>query len=498
MIGRVAILGGGSAGFLAALALKSRLPALRVQVIRSREIGIIGVGEGSTPVLTRFLHDYVGIRPKQFFDIAQPTWKLGPRLLWGPRPAFNYTFSHAQLVAKARALPKMKAAYCRDEMENEDPFSALMSHDRLFERGADGRPVFHSNVAYHFENEKFVRFLEEYAGSIGVAILEDTVTSVEQDEGGGGGIAALRLGSGGRLAADLYVDASGFASVLLGGALREPFISFNKSLFCDRAVAGGWDRNDPEDQTIKPYTTCQTMDCGWCWQIEHENRINRGYVYCSAFIPDEDAEREFRAKNPKVGATRIVRFVSGRRSNLWVKNVVAVGNAGGFVEPLEATALGAIASQARTLADTLIESDGNVSEVARAGFNQLHARAWDDIRDFLAIHYKFNTRLDTPFWQHCRGATDLAGAAAFVDAYRETGPTMWLESMLPRESQFGMAGYLALLIGQQVQHRRWSTPVSDEELRLWNAERNQYKAMAARGLTVRDALAAIRSPTWKW
>jgi tryptophan halogenase len=494
MIKRVIILGGGSAGFIAGLALKSKLPDLDVLVIRSRDIGIIGVGEGSTPALTRFLHEYVRMNPRKFFPVAQPTWKLGLRFLWGPRTYFNYTFSIGQLTGAAKGQDWMKACYCRDEMEYEDPLSALMSQNRAFEKDPKGDPLLHTSIAYHVENEKFVRFLEEYAVALGITILDDTVKEVEQNEAG---VAALRLESGRREMADLYVDASGFVSLLLGKTLGEPFVSYNRSLFCDRAVVGGWDRKDPEDLVIKPYTTCETMDSGWCWQIEHENRINRGYVFSSAFISDEAAEKEFRAKNPKVGPARIVRFISGRYRNLWVKNVVAVGNAGGFVEPLEATALGAIASECMILASTLKECDGEVRPLLREQFNRFHAAAWDDIRDFLAVHYRFNTRLDTPFWRHCREATDVAGAAGVVEVYRETGASLWLSQALSRDNAFGATGYLALLVGQKVECRHPHHP-SGDELKTWEAERQKYKNMAMRGLTVRDTLAKIRSPQWEW
>jgi tryptophan halogenase len=499
MVQRVVIVGGGSAGFMAALAIRAKLrDAVDVVVIRSKDIGVIGVGEGSTPALTRFLHEYVGVIPKKFFDTAQPTWKLGLRFLWGPRPHFNYSFSQGQLAARADGLPRMKAAYCfAGEMAHEDPLSALMTHDRAFERGARGEPLFHPNVAYHFENEKFVRFLEGYAAALGVTTLDDTVTDVERSENG---VAALRLASGRREAADLFVDASGFVSLLLGKALGTPFVGYEKSLFCDRAVVGGWDRQDSPDaadQVIKPYTTCETMDAGWCWQIEHEGRINRGYVYSSGFVADEAAEAEFRAKNPKVGPTRIVRFVSGRYRDLWVGNVVAIGNAGGFVEPLEATALGAIAFQSRTLVDALLECDRDPTAAVRRNYNRMHAAVWDDVRDFLAVHYKFNTRVDTRFWRHCREHTDLAGASGVVEAYRETGPSMWLESAVPRESVFGVPGYLAMLVGQQVPHAGAGRP-TEPERRTWEAQRQRYRAMAARGLTVRETLAAIRSPKWKW
>jgi tryptophan halogenase len=496
MIKRVTILGGGSAGFIAALALKKKLRDVEVLVIRSKDIGIIGVGEGSTPALSRFLHEYLGTNLKKFFAIVQPTWKVGLRFLWGPRPYFNFSFSFLQMTGGLAQLPRIKSYYCWDEMEYEDPLSALMSHDRVFERSANGDPLINPSIAYHLENEKFVRFLEEYAVALGITVLDDKVVEVEQDEGG---VAALRLASGRRETADLYVDASGFSSVLLGKTLKEPFVSYDKTLFCDRAVVGGWNRKDPEDMLIKPYTICETMNCGWCWQIDHEDRINRGYVYSSGFISDEDAEKEFRMKNPKVGVTRIIRFISGRYRNHWVKNVVAVGNAGGFVEPLEATALGVIACESTVLAQTIGELNGEVTPTVREQFNRYQAILWDDIRNFLSVHYRFNKRLDTPFWRYCWEATDLAGAAEIVEVYRENGPCVWIRtnSLLDQTGQFGANGYFALLIGQQVEYRQRYQP-SAADLRIWNAERQKYKNLALRGLTVRETLKKIRSPKWEW
>src|SRR5256885_16427066 len=175
-INQVLVLGGGSAGFMAALALKVKLPALRVTVVRSKDVGIIGVGEGSTIQLTRFLHEYVGVGQKKFHDLAQPTWKLGLKFLrWGPRPFFFYTFGSAQPDARLPGLPRSVGFYC--DVDNDDGmvydrFGALMAHDRVFERAGGGGPAIHSVVAYHFENERFVCFLEEYAAAIGVRIVD--------------------------------------------------------------------------------------------------------------------------------------------------------------------------------------------------------------------------------------------------------------------------------------------------------------------------------------
>jgi tryptophan 7-halogenase len=265
---------------------------------------------------------------------------------------------------------------------------------------------------------------------------------------------------------------------------------------------GGWDRKDspePQDQVIKPYTTCETMDAGWAWQIEHECRINRGYVYSPEFISDEEAEREFRAKNPRVGPTRVVRFVSGRYQRAWVGNVVAVGNASGFVEPLEATALGVIAQQSRLLADTLLLSDREPRATQAAMFNRFHQRAWDAIRGFLAVHYKFNTRQDTPFWRHCRAETDLAGASEVAEYYAENGPDgFWGPTLLDNpHDPFTISGYITMLTGMKVPYRRTYHP-TDRELALLEQRRRKFRDIALRAMTVREALAAIRSPRWKW
>src|SRR5688572_12160557 len=428
---RCLILGGGSAGILSALALHARNPGMAIAVLRSPDIGIIGVGEGSTLALTRFLHEFSVIAPQRFFEVTQPTWKLGLRFLRGRRPYFNYSFGAGMDWRPDMQLPKSNGFYCAEEMEYSDATSAFMTHDRLFERD-DGRgappggwPVLHSQLAYHFENEKFVRFLESEARARGVEIIDDTVQEVQRNESG---IAGLRLQNGGSRTADLYLDCSGFNSLLLGRTLQEPFISYRSSLFCDRAVIGGWPREgaDPHDQVVKPYTTCETMNAGWCWQIEHEARINRGYVYSADFISDENAEDEFRRKNPRVSTARIVPFVSGRYQRAWVGNTVAIGNASGFVEPLEATALGVIAMQSRLLSECLRESGGELRPSHQALFNRFNAVNWDSIRGCLALHYRFNERLDTPFWRACRTDAELGTAAPIVDHYQENGPSgLW-------------------------------------------------------------------------
>ena len=487
MVRRVIVLGGGSAGFLAALALKVKMPDLRVRVIRSKEIGIIGVGEGSTPPLTNFLHDFLRLPARAFVEGANPTFKLGLRFIWGPRSHFDYPFG-TQIDARTPGLPRCNAFYCEQDMESSSLYAAMMAQDKIFLRNKDGSPLLQWDIAYHFENEKFVTFLEKYATTCGVEIVDDTVAQVKQNEAG---VSGLVLKSGRTDEADLYVDCSGFQSLLLGKTLAEPFVSFESTLFCDRAVVGGWERTD---EPIHPYTTCITMNSGWMWQIEHERRINRGYVYSARFISDEEAEREFRAASPKVQTARMVKFVSGRYQRAWVKNVVAIGNASGFVEPLEATALGMIGMRSRLLSELLMDCDRRVPAVHVDLYNRHHGILWDSIRKFLAIHYKFNTRLDTPFWRECREKTDLAGAEPVVEFYRQAGPTgLWGPAIVDGLEPFQLGSYFTLLLGQKVPRpREASYTPGEREWAIWNTERQKHRNTALNAMTVPEALAAAR------
>jgi tryptophan halogenase len=494
MVNRVIVLGGGSAGFLAAITLRTRLRDLPVTVIRSTELGIIGVGEGTTVSVPNFLHGYLGIDPLEFHRAVRPTFKLGIKFLWGPRPFFNYTFS-PQFDMRYQALPRSTGFYCGDDdksVEYAAVNSALMTEDNAFVRLPDGSPGVRNDVAYHMENAEFVEFLEAHALRVGVQIVDDTIADVRQGERG---VSALVGRSGTTYEADLYVDSSGFVSALLGKVLGEPFVSFKSSLFCDRAVVGGWARG--ADEPIKPYTTAETMPSGWCWQIEHENRINRGYVYSSAFISDSDAEAQFRQKAPKVQGTRVVKFVSGRYERSWVKNVVAVGNACGFVEPLESTSLFVICEESGNLADSLIECNRQPGPAMAGVYNRRVARTWDDIRRFLAIHYRYNRRLDTEFWRACLEKTDLADAVDFVAYYLENGPGgAWGQNLIGGRDAFGFEGYLSMMVGQRVPYRR-VFQITDAERQTFAAILQHNRSQAASGLSMKQSLDIVHSPQFK-
>ncbi len=490
MIRRIVVLGGGSAGLIAALTLKRKLPALSVQVIRSPEIGIIGVGEGTTASFPRHFFEYLKLPPAEFYQLAEPTWKLGIKFLWGPTREFYYSFDR-EYAARQPGLARNNGFYMDDGIPWAGKISAYMAHDKAFPRKPDGSPAFHNRHAFHIENIKLVAALEHWCRASGVEIIDGTMERAELAAGEGDPIVtALHLKDGRRVTADLFVDASGFRSELIGKALQTPYVSYDSSLFCDRAVIGGWPRTD---EPIKPYTVAETYDAGWAWQIEHEHWINRGYVYSSPFISDEEALAEFLRKNPKVAnEPRVVKFRSGRYRQNWVGNVVGVGNSVGFVEPLEATALQVVCVESSSLADTLADSLQEPGPSIIRLYNQYNGDGWDEIRDFLAVHYAFNTRLNTPFWQACRSDTYLGGAVPMVEFFKENGPSAVATEVLLRPSNsFGIDGYQAMLVGQKVPHLKphISSPIEDTR---WRAYRKAIDNEAKQGLGVSECLDFLR------
>jgi tryptophan halogenase len=489
---KVIVVGGGTAGFLAALSLKIKIPHLQVVVIRSSKIGTIMVGEGTTDSVPVFLHGYLGIDPAIFHAQVQPTWKAGIRFIWGPREQFNYTFSR-QMDSQYDMLPRPNGFYCQDVFDYNDISGALMQNDRIFERQPNGAPIFSANVAYHLENHRIVGFLEKYARQQGIEIYDDTISDVEVDERG---VKSLSLESGRVESADMYVDCSGFRSLLLGGALQEPFESFDSTLFCDTAIAGAWKRD--ADEEIKPYTTSETMDSGWAWKIEHENELHRGYVYCSDMISDADADAEFRAKNPKITETRKVSFKTGRYVNSWVRNVAAIGNSSGFVEPLQSSSLAVICEMCVNLVRVVMEGNGRITDSNIRFYNKSSEFLWTSIRRFLAVNYAFNTRIDTPFWQRCINETDLAGAEEFVEYYKKNGPSIaWSTNIIHPLDPFGYEGFLTMMVGQKVPYQNDYQP-EHKEWQFWNSARAQHFVRAREGYTVRQTLDKIRDPRWRW
>ena len=491
-IGSILVLGGGSAGLIAALTIRRMMPGISIELARSHEIGVIGVGEGTTAVFPEHFFKVLGIPKEDFYRETSPTWKQGIKFIWGPRDHFFYTFDF-QYDQQRAGMPMANGFYAGEDCSLLDLPAALMHGGKAFATGPLGRPLIAGQYAFHIENENLVRYLEKVAAANGVMMHDDTLEHAVRE---GDDVKELVFKSGARRTADLIIDASGFRAELIGKTLGEPFRDFSSALFCDRAVIGGWTRTD---EPLHAYTTAETMDAGWCWQIEHENWINRGYVYSSAFISDEDALKEFLTKNPKVSnKPRLVPFRSGRYERSWVGNVLAVGNSSGFVEPLEATALAQLIFEVRWFIEKLRVTNNQPDEAAKADYNLIIGRAWDEIRDFLAFHYKFNTRLDTPFWKHAREKTSLGDFENFYQAYRKLGPSPKTIEALPyKPNIYGIEGYLAMLVGMQVPHEKPHEP-SAAEKQTWERHQRAMRTKVAAGADSKQALAAIRADGWKW
>jgi len=492
----VLVVGSGSAGLLAALALKRRLPGLTVRVVSSSRLGIIGVGEGTVPSVPAFIHGYLGLDESGFFSQVDPVYKLGVRFRWGRRDYFDYTFSNRQWAWQWPELGRPSGFFAEIAHHGIDLPGALMEAGHALPTRGAGFPDVPppgQMVAWHLENHRFVAWLEQACQSAGIEFADGEIATVTRTPSGG--VASLELADGRSFAADLFVDASGFRSELLGKVLDEPFESFTDSLFCDRAVVGGWERE--QDEPILPYTLSDTMDCGWAWRIDHPERINRGYVYSSDHIDDSRAEAEFRARNPKIGSTRLVKFRSGCRRRVWVDNVVAVGNAGGFVEPLEATAIMCICLQSKWLADGLIDSQQSPPPTMRRLYNRYVHGLWDEIREFLSLHYRLNDRLDTPFWHRCRHETRLGFTGELLDFYRENGASQIGSIFISKDSPFGLEGYYAMLVGMRAPMEKENDPAAGRRAQ-WLKRLASMRQLAEKGMTMETARRKLRDPkVWK-
>lgn len=476
----VGILGGGTAGYLTALALRTRRPELSVTLIESSKIPIIGVGEATTPRLLDFLHSRSGLDIVDFYKRVLPTWKLGIQFFWG-LPG-DYTFNGAFQFASL-----LEPMVYHGNMETYSLGCALMERDRVpvFKNG-DGTytSLLHRVAfAYHLDNVRFVRYLAEEAKRLGVRHLDRVIQDAQLGPDGEN-IDYLIDDGGEKLEFDLYVDASGFRSFLLEKKLGSPYVSFESSLFTDSAVMA----DVPNNGVIRPYTRAESMDHGWCWTIPFHESDHRGYVFSSRFCSVENAIEEMRRKNPTMSEPRSLRFRSGRHAHFWRGNVLAVGNSYAFVEPLESTGLEMLSIEL----DLVIEHFPRSQEdrgVKQALTDKLN-RMWDNLRGLLAIHYKFNRKFDTEFWRACRADTDLASAETRVKLFADRAPLNHSRALLRADdpiADFFSQDYIydVLLCGQQAP----ATYLAPFESRAALAERQRhYRSAAEWAIPQADAL----------
>lgn len=493
---RVAVLGGGTAGWFTALALRAQLPWLEVTVIETPSVPIIGVGEASVPSLLAFLHHYLKLDVNELYREVQPTWKQGIRFEWGLPGDYVFQAPFDWEVNGVGMLGSM------GETGNVSAFTlqaALMAHDTtpVFRAGGKEQSVLGLLAfAYHLDNQRFVQYLRRVAVSRGVTHESCKIEDAELGAGADGEpeIVALRAEGDRRLSFDLYVDCSGFRSFLLGGKLGVPFQSFASSLFTDRALAF----NAPHGGKIKPYTTARTMQSGWCWNIPIVEDDHLGYVYASQAISDDAALAEAKSIWPALKGERVVHFKSGRHDKAWVGNVFAIGNAYAFVEPLESTGLLMITRAITTLVRSFPIEAG--AAVQRRFVNRSIGADWDRLRWFLAVHYKFNRKVASPFWAEVGVQTDVSGLQEALDLFQAMGPL----SLLPRAIRtqvleiadvyfYGLHGLDCILLGQKVPHPK----LAREPSASWRARRQVAVDFAKRALPQAEALRIVASrPDW--
>lgn len=485
----ICVVGGGTSGFLSALALHRAFPELPVTLIESSKIPIIGVGEATVDTFPAFLHRGLGLDIVKLYQEVRPTWKLGIRFEWGA-PADNHF--DAPFNWQQRGLGFLSSLHYENTINWMNLQTVLMGRDLspLLVPGEGEAPFGLSSFrfAYHLDNRPFVEFLKECALAAGIRYVDATLLDAELSEDGTE-VRALRTAEGERLEFDFFVDCSGFRSFLLEKKLGVGFQSFASSLFTDRALAF----EAPHQGKIKPYTTAKTMDAGWCWIIPQEENDHCGYVFSSAFLDEAGAREEIRRVFPGSTEPRLVRFQSGRHDKVWVGNVFAVGNAYGFVEPLESTGILMIQRHVEHLVSAL--RVGQVTPELREAVNQSLGNRWDALRWFLAVHFRFNRNRDTAYWKAARAETDVHKIQPLLDSFAAGAPLVLRN---PRDLEtletytrifYGLEGYDCLLLGQEVP-TRLLPPLETRE--QWEAKKRQAEELVSYAVPLAQALKTLR------
>ncbi|GEN98384.1 tryptophan halogenase [Novosphingobium sediminis] len=400
---RFVILGGGTAGWMAAalIAHRCRELAVSVTLVESPEIGIIGVGEGSTPQLKVFF-DELGIAEREWMPACHATYKTGIRFAgWSDAPGFESYFHPFQSALDGHTAPAFyfhtrARRTGRDVVAHPDRFflAARLAEARLGPVPGENFP-FDLGYGYHFDATLVGQFLAAHATEkLGVHHVPRRVSGTRRDAAGG--IAALVLEGGEEIAGDFFIDASGFRASLIGEALGEPFESFAGNLFNNAAVAlpGARDAGATSCETVST-----ALSSGWAWRIPLTDRTGNGYVYSTDFLSPDVAETELRRHLGLLDADIPARHLSmrvGQVRRSWVGNCLAIGLAQGFIEPLEATALHIVHATLSGWLEALLADGFGPSH--RDQFNAaIHAR-YEGIRDYIVCHYRMNRR-DGEYWR---------------------------------------------------------------------------------------------------
>jgi len=467
-IERIVIVGGGTAGWMAAAAL-SKLRAGRdvaITLVESEMIGTVGVGEATIPPFLDF-NRLLEIDERELLSAVQGSFKLGIQFVnWGKlgdsyiHPFGNYGYQ-MEGISFHHVWHKYKAAGDKRPIQVFN-LETMAAHFGRFARTEDYAredlpPV---NYAYHIDAGRYARFLRGYSEKRGVVRREGKVSDVQLD-GENGFVSSITLEDGTIIKGDLFIDCSGFRGLLIEQALKTGYEDWTNYLPCDRAVALPCLREDGSGPL--PYTRATAHSAGWQWQVPLQHRNGNGHVYCSSFMSDDEA-LDILVKNiaGKPGADpNFLRFTTGRRKKFWNKNVIAIGLAAGFMEPLESTSIHLIYTGINKLI-ALLSLDG-ITQAQEDAFNRLSGKEDARIRDFLILHYNTTARDDSPFWNHCRTMAVPDSLTEKVELFQTNGQIFREDDEL-----FTETSWAAVMMGQGLA-MKGHNPMADaiDKMSIW-------------------------------
>lgn len=447
-IRKVVVVGGGTAGWMAAAAFSTLLDtgSMEIVLVESDEIGTVGVGEATIPPLMAF-NDLLGFNEDEFVAATQGTFKLGIEFVdWGAvgERYFHPFGSHGADLNGVH----FHQFYLRETKRSELPdirewsMSGVAAELGRFARpGPDARlPLSQLVYAFHFDAGLYARFLRRHAERNGVRRIEGKIVDVALD-GESGHVRSVKLAGGDTIDGELFIDCSGFRGLLIEEKLGTGYEDWTRWLPCDRAVAVPCALPGPPD----PFTRSTARSAGWQWRIPLQHRMGNGLVYSSAHLDREGADALLLAnlEGEPLAPARHLSFTAGRRRLAWNANVVSLGLSSGFIEPLESTSIHLVQSGiAKLLA---LFPDRRFGAPERDEYNRQLQEVFEDVRDFIILHYKATRREDSDFWNYCRTMDIPDKLATKLDLWRSRG-------RLFRDGQelFGAPSWVAVLLGQRI------------------------------------------------
>jgi tryptophan halogenase len=465
----VVIVGGGTAGWMAASALSSVLgEQLNIRLIESDEIGIVGVGEATIPAI-RLFNGLVGINEDEFVAATQGSFKLGIEFQnWG-KPGDSYMHAFG-MIGQSLGLVEFWQYWLRGRNEGvADRFWDYSLNETAARMNRFGRlpTIPNSNLdgiayAFHFDAGLYARFLRRIAERNGVTRTEGKITSVQRD-GETGFVSSVTLESGEAIGGELFIDCSGFRGLLIEQALETGYDDWTHWLPCDRAIAVPSENVGP----ARPYTQSIAHQAGWQWRIPLQHRTGNGHVFCSDFISEDEATATLLSnlEGPALADPRSLRFATGMRKRGWNKNVVALGLSSGFMEPLESTSIHLIQNGIAKLISHF--PDRGFAPANVEAYNRRVAYDYERIRDFIVLHYYANQREES-FWKRCREMAIPDSLRQKIDLFRATG-----RIFREQEELFVEVGWFQVLTGQNIVPNTYH-PLADaltkDELRQFFAD----------------------------